>query len=165
MLVVSNFGSFIIWIMLAFAIDRVEFIIFARFLMGFCSAGASVCVGKNHELGQKIEINRCFMIKGPYISETSQSNLRKILGTFQATGSMLGYLLANIMDVTFDEWRYSALALAVVPLLGSVSMLFLPETPYWLATVGRLEDSRYAWQEMKIEYLLKSVAPSIKRKQ
>ena len=82
------------------------------------------------------------MIIGPYISETAQPKLRKILGTFQSSGTMLGYMLANILGVVFDDWRYSALTLAVVPLLGSLTMLFFPETPYWLASVSRLQDSR-----------------------
>ena len=82
------------------------------------------------------------MIKGPYISETAQPKVRKILGTFQSIGTMLGYMLANIVGVIFDDWKYSALALAVVPLLGSITMLFFPETPYWLASVGRLQESR-----------------------
>ena len=45
-LVVSNFGSFIIWLSLAFEIERVELVIVARFSMGVFSAAASVCVGK-----------------------------------------------------------------------------------------------------------------------
>ena len=45
-LVVSNFGSFIIWLSLAFGIERVELVIVARFSMGVFSAAASVCVGK-----------------------------------------------------------------------------------------------------------------------
>ena len=84
-----------------------------------------------------------FMIQGTYIAETSHTKLRRILGTFQASGSMLGYLLANIMGVVFVDWRNSALVLSVVPLFGSVTMLLFPETPYWLAYVGRLQDSRY----------------------
>ena len=45
-LVVSNFGSFIIWMSFAFEIERVELVIIARFSMGVFSAAASVCVGK-----------------------------------------------------------------------------------------------------------------------
>ena len=56
---------------------------------------------------------------------------------------MLGAMLANILGAVFLDWKYSALVLAVVPLIGSVSMLFFPETPYWLASVGRQQDSRY----------------------
>ena len=142
-LIVSNFGSFILWIMLAFSIESVELITFARFLMGFCSAIASVCVGRNALIRLMINITKVSILQGAYISETSHSGLRKILVTLKASGSMLGYLLANILGVVFSDWRYSALAVAVVPLLGSVSMLFFPETPYWLASVGRLNDSRY----------------------
>lgn len=82
------------------------------------------------------------MISGPYISETANKNHRKVLGTFQASGMMLGGVLAYNLGVVFDDWRYSAFTLAVVPLLGSVTMLWFPETPYWLASVGRLDDSR-----------------------
>ena len=58
-------------------------------------------------------------------------------------GTMLGFMLANILGVVFEDWRYSALTLAAVPLLGSGLMLLFPETPYWLASVGRLQDARY----------------------
>ena len=129
--------------MLAFSIESVELITFARFLMGFCSAIASVCVGRNALIRLMINITKVSILQGAYISETSHSGLRKILVTLKASGSMLGYFLANILGVVFSEWRYSALVVAVVPLLGSVSMLFFPETPYWLASVGRLHDSRY----------------------
>ena len=45
-LIVSNFGSFIIWVSFAFEIERAELVIVARFSMGVFSAAASVCVGK-----------------------------------------------------------------------------------------------------------------------
>lgn len=83
------------------------------------------------------------IIQGTYISETSHTELRRSLATFQALGTKLGNLLAYIMGVVFDDWRDSALALSVVPFLASVTMLLYPETPYWLASVGRLKESRY----------------------
>ena len=46
MMVISNFCSFIIWIMLAFRSEKVEFIILERFLMGVFSAAAIGCVGE-----------------------------------------------------------------------------------------------------------------------
>ena len=46
MMVVANFASFIIWIMLALITDKVEFIILERFSMGVVSAAAIVCVGE-----------------------------------------------------------------------------------------------------------------------
>ena len=45
MMVVANFASFIIWILLALT-DKVELIILERFLMGIISAAAIVCVGE-----------------------------------------------------------------------------------------------------------------------
>ena len=56
---------------------------------------------------------------------------------------MMGNLLAYIMGAVFDDWRHSALALSAVPFLASVTMLLYPETPYWLASIGRLQESRY----------------------
>ena len=56
---------------------------------------------------------------------------------------MLGNLLAYIMGAVFDDWRDSALALSAIPFLASMTMLLYPETPYWLASVGKLQESRY----------------------
>ena len=55
---------------------------------------------------------------------------------------MLGYLIAYIIGTIFEDWRDSALALLTVSLLGSLTMVLFPETPFWLASVGRLQDSR-----------------------
>ena len=46
MMVVSNFASFVLWIMMA-QTYKVQFITLERFAMGVVSAGAIVCVGKN----------------------------------------------------------------------------------------------------------------------
>ena len=82
-------------------------------------------------------------IEGNYISETSHSKLRSILITFQNSGTMLGYLIAYIIGTIFEDWRDSAMALLAVPLLGSLTMVFFPETPFWLASVGLLQDARW----------------------
>ena len=87
-------------------------------------------------------ISKFNFIEGNYISETSHSKLRNILITFQTSGTMLGYLIAYIIGTIFEDWRDSALALVAVPLMGSLTMVIFPETPFWLASVGRLQDSR-----------------------
>ena len=56
---------------------------------------------------------------------------------------MFGNLLAYMMGAVFDEWRDSALVLSAIPFLASVTMFLYPETPYWLASVGRKHESRY----------------------
>ena len=45
MMVVSNFASFVLWIMMA-QTYKVQFITLERFAMGVVSAGAIVCVGR-----------------------------------------------------------------------------------------------------------------------
>ena len=45
-MVLSNFASLTIWLMLAFGTNRVSFIITERFLMGVFSAAAVGCVGE-----------------------------------------------------------------------------------------------------------------------
>ena len=47
MMVVSNLASFVLWLMMA-QTYKVELITLERFSMGVVSAGAIVCVGKNH---------------------------------------------------------------------------------------------------------------------
>ena len=82
---------------------------------------------------------------GTYISETSHKSMRRILGTFPGLGFTVGKLLAYVIALIFYDWRDSALALSLVPLLASTTMLLFPETPYWLASVGKLQDSRYGY--------------------
>ena len=142
MMIVCNIGSVITWIMLAFISNEVVLIIIERFVMGIFIAAAFGCIGDI--LIKKIlpSFSKCFFFKGTYISETSHSKLRNILITFQTSGTMLGYLIAYIIGTIFEDWRDSALALVAVPLMGSLTMVLFPETPFWLASVGRLQDSR-----------------------
>ena len=46
LMVLSNFASFIIWIMLALRTHKVGFIILERFFLGVVSMSAIVCVGE-----------------------------------------------------------------------------------------------------------------------
>ena len=76
------------------------------------------------------------------ISETCETKLRKVLGAIQAIAAILGFLLANITGLS-EDWRTSALILASVPFVASVTILFFPETPYWLIKMGRSEEAKY----------------------
>ena len=84
---------------------------------------------------------KSFIILGVIISETAHPKLRKILGPIQTVGSVLGFLLANITGL-FGAWRMSALVLAIVPMVASGSIYLFPETPYWLAKMGRIEEAK-----------------------
>ena len=56
MMVLSNFASFLIWLMLAFGTNRVSFIIIERFSMGVFSAAAVGCVGELHYVTYKADL-------------------------------------------------------------------------------------------------------------
>ena len=53
------------------------------------------------------------------------------------SGFVLAYATGHFLD-----WRTASMVLSAVPLLASVSMLLLPETPYWLIEHGKNEKAR-----------------------
>ena len=50
---------------------------------------------------------------------------------------MLAYAIGHFLD-----WRTSSMALSAVPLLASLAMLMLPETPYWLVEHEKYDKAR-----------------------
>ena len=81
-------------------------------------------------------------ISAVIVSETCQTKLRKVLGAVQAIAAILGFLLANITGLS-ENWRTSALILSSIPFFASATILFFPDTPYWLIKMGRSEDAKY----------------------
>ena len=139
----SNLVVMALWIALSFA--RISWmIILLRFSIGLFSSSAYSCVGKIH-IKCGYEEYKTNASSGVVISETSHPKLRKVLGPLQAIGAMLGFLFANITGL-LEAWRSSALILAFVPLVASGSMYLFPETPYWLAKMGRIDDAKYLSQ-------------------
>ena len=139
----SNLVVMALWIALSFARNS-WIIILLRFSIGIFSSSAYSCVGEihiNHGVHGHEECKTNASL-GVVISETSHPKLRKVLGPLQAIGAMLGFLLANITGL-LEAWRISALILAFVPLIASGSMYLFPETPYWLAKMGRINDAKY----------------------
>ena len=80
-----------------------------------------------------------------YISEVSPAKARGWLVSLFQLAITVGILGAYVVDYVFAEsqsWRWM-LGLAVVPgTLLAVGMLFLPETPRWLAENGLTEAAR-----------------------
>ena len=135
----SNLVVTALWIGMSFATSA-WLIIFIRFLIGVFCTGAYNCVGKYISSINSGSQKTC-LIAAVIISETSQAKLRKTLGTFQAIAAILGLLLANITGLS-EDWRMSAQILASVPLIASVSIVFFPETPYWLIKMDRMGDAK-----------------------
>jgi len=80
-----------------------------------------------------------------YISEVSPANARGWQVSLFQLAITVGILVAYIVDYAFaaiQGWRWM-FGLAVVPaVIFGVGMLFLPESPRWLARYGHHEKAR-----------------------
>ncbi|KAF2117348.1 general substrate transporter [Lophiotrema nucula] len=90
-----------------------------------------------------------------YMQETTPSNLRSLSYTFYqfwiGFGSLIGTLVNNSTQVRLDRssYRVPLGVLYIIPMLLSVALLFLPETPRYLAAKGRYEDSHFALRRLR----------------
>ncbi len=87
-----------------------------------------------------------------YISEIAPVDLRGRLVSFNQIAMTSGILIAYCVGYAFSasrDWRLM-FALAVIPssLLG-FGMLFLPESPRWLVSHGRLDQARSVLQRIR----------------
>ena len=73
----------------------------------------------------------------PYISETVHPSIRGSLTTLPAFMMAGGMLMVWIIGY-FLTWRMTAFVLAIPPVLLTLFMLMLPETPYWL--IGKFKS-------------------------
>lgn len=80
-----------------------------------------------------------------YIAEISPTRIRGTLTSLNQLLITSGILLAYIVDYALapaQAWRWM-LGLAVIPsVVLFVGMLFMPETPRWLASHNRMEEAR-----------------------
>uniref|UniRef100_A0A182NQX9 Major facilitator superfamily (MFS) profile domain-containing protein n=1 Tax=Anopheles dirus TaxID=7168 RepID=A0A182NQX9_9DIPT len=78
-----------------------------------------------------------------YVAEITQPRYRGMLAATGSTCVILGVLLEFLMG-SFMKWRTVALVSASVPVLAALLLFFIPESPVWLASKGRLEESKAA---------------------
>ncbi len=65
-----------------------------------------------------------------------------------ASALALGILVAYIIGA-FVEWYVLAWILGCFPFLLTIGMIFMSETPTWLLSHGREEESRKALQRLR----------------
>ncbi|TXG65642.1 hypothetical protein EZV62_006917 [Acer yangbiense] len=83
-----------------------------------------------------------------YIAEITTQNIR---GAFTATNQLLlgcGFSLMYFLG-TFVSWRTLALVALVPSLLQVVGLFFIPESPRWLAKIGREEELKTTLQRLR----------------
>ncbi|XP_050536081.1 facilitated trehalose transporter Tret1-like isoform X2 [Daktulosphaira vitifoliae] len=75
-----------------------------------------------------------------YAAEITQPHIRGVLSASSAItvifGVMSQYTLGN-----FFNWRKVALLDTFIPIGALISLLFVPESPYWLISKGRITDA------------------------
>ncbi|GFO08529.1 proton myo-inositol cotransporter [Plakobranchus ocellatus] len=87
-------------------------------------------------------------VAGPiYVAETSPTSLRGWLVSINQVMICLGILVSSLMagalsHIGGPQWRYMVGVSAFPGALQVIGLLFMPESPRWLASKGRLEEAR-----------------------
>uniref|UniRef100_A0A182MQM0 Major facilitator superfamily (MFS) profile domain-containing protein n=1 Tax=Anopheles culicifacies TaxID=139723 RepID=A0A182MQM0_9DIPT len=118
-----NIPIFIAWMLFHYASD-VTFL-----YIGLALAGLSGGLGEAPVL--------------TYVAEITQPRYRGMLAATGSTCVILGVLLEFLMG-SFMKWRTVALISSVVPILAALLLFLIPESPVWLASKGRLDESMAA---------------------
>lgn len=75
------------------------------------------------------------------MAEVTQPQFRGMLAATGTLFTIAGIFLQFILG-TFFSWRTVALISCVLPLITITALFFVPESPYWLLTKGRVEDAK-----------------------
>ena len=81
-------------------------------------------------------------IPGVYIAETVHPKLRNNLiiipDLFLAIGTLSAWVVGYFLD-----WRNTAFVEMIPSALLILTMIFFPESPYWLVEAGKIDLARY----------------------
>uniref|UniRef100_A0A8D8SL17 Facilitated trehalose transporter Tret1 n=1 Tax=Cacopsylla melanoneura TaxID=428564 RepID=A0A8D8SL17_9HEMI len=75
-----------------------------------------------------------------YLGEVCEPRIRGALTLLTGASGNLGILVIFFINALVD-WRTTTLISSVVPLLAMVMLIFLPESPIWLISKGRLAEA------------------------
>ncbi|KAJ8939309.1 hypothetical protein NQ314_011167, partial [Rhamnusium bicolor] len=109
--------SIIGWLVISFAINT-RMILTGRFITGFC-------------------VGMLAPATGVYIGETSEPRYRGFLLAGISFAVSLGLFLSHLLG-TFLHWQTTAVICSSMPAISLILMLFVPESPFWLAQKGQL---------------------------
>ncbi|KAG6446645.1 facilitated trehalose transporter Tret1-2 homolog [Manduca sexta] len=107
------------WILIAIA-NNLTLMLFGRFFTG-------LCVGLLGPLGPV------------YIGETSEPKYRGFLLAGISLALAIGIMFAHVVG-TFISWQWTSAICSLFPVLSAILLIFVPESPTWLISRGRVED-------------------------
>lgn len=116
------------WALIAWSANVYMFII-GRFIVGF--AGGAFCVA--------VPI---------YISEISESEIRGTLGSYFSLMLAIGIFFAYFIG-SFTNLFILTLMCLVVPLVFGIMFIFMPESPTYLISKGKVEQAAKALQKLR----------------
>lgn len=80
------------------------------------------------------------LVTSVYVSEVSSSNARGMLGTINQIAASLGVFFVYVLPF-FLDYRWLAVGGGVNAALTMILMTFMPETPRWLVSKGRIAEA------------------------
>lgn len=78
-----------------------------------------------------------------YVAEVTQPQFRGMLAATGTTCVITGIFVQFILG-SFLTWRNVALVCSFMPIITIFALYFVPESPYWLLTKGRVSEARNA---------------------
>jgi MFS transporter, SP family, galactose:H+ symporter len=85
------------------------------------------------------------MITPLYIAELAPSSIRGALVTLNQLAIVTGIVVAYYVDYLFSgssNWRAMFISAVIPSILLLIALIFLPESPRWLAARGQFDDAR-----------------------
>lgn len=125
----AGFGVFSLWTGLSTGLAT---FVAARFLVGCCIGVAS-------------------LVTPLYISEMAPAKIRGGLVSLNQLAITVGIGIAYIVDYSLagsKDWRMMFISAVIPAVLLVVGMMFLPESPRWLAKGGRLREALANFQRL-----------------
>ncbi|KAL8141189.1 hypothetical protein V2J09_007210 [Rumex salicifolius] len=127
-LMIASIPNIIGWLIISFAKDC-SFLYMGRLLEGF---GVGI-------ISYTVPI---------YIGEIAPQNLRGALGSVNQLSVTIGIMLAYLLGL-FVEWRILAI-LGILPCTILIpALFFIPESPRWLAKIGKTEEFEMSLQVLR----------------